>query len=66
MQLSITLIQHGKKQKKITTTLDERSFTFQMTRKLLEIEQFLNSLPGANLRVHVHITDDVDGVDTED
>jgi len=51
MNLTITFHQHGKKSKSVSTPTAELSL--QDLRKLWEVEQVLNSIPGANLRVHI-------------
>lgn len=55
MQLTLTITQSGKKVKTITTPI--ASLTFELVRRMLLAQEILNSIPGANLRVHIAVTE---------
>lgn len=54
MKLKIELSQVGSRTKSIETEISEQT-TMVTLKKLWEIEQFLNNLQGANLRVHINV-----------
>ena len=59
MILTISIKQTGKKDKIITTPLQDISTApLDTLRKVWEVEQLLNSLPGTNIRVHVHVSEE--------
>ena len=56
MKLIITIKQVGLKVKSIETDLSS-GVTMDVLKKLWETEQFLNNLPGANLRIRIDVTE---------
>ena len=55
MKLTIVIKQPGRNPRVITTPLTSDTALLETLRKLWEVEQTLNSLPGADLRVHVSV-----------
>lgn len=51
----------GSKPRVIETEVNMKMMTLGMMRQLVEMEQFLNALPGATWRVHMETPIDGDG-----
>lgn len=62
MKFVMRIMRHGHKTSTIEVPLKEVSdnIGFEIARKVLEAEQTLNSIPGANLRIHLTFKDDED------
>ena len=58
MKLRIKIKQHGQKEKVVETPLAITNTPLETLRKVWEVEQILNGLPGANLRVHMDVEED--------
>lgn len=55
MTLTLTIKQHGKKPKIATTHVAD--LHLDDLRKILAAEQTLNAIPGADLRVHLEVSE---------
>lgn len=56
MKLIITINQKGHRSKSVSTRIQDLSL--ETCGKLWEAEQTLNTIPGANLRVHISIEEE--------
>jgi hypothetical protein len=57
MILTLEILQAGKKLRTVVVKMD--SIGLEAAKKLWEAEHTLNSLPGADLRVHFHLTEEL-------